>query len=802
MIENMVQEALDDSVKRNMTFFAKSTFIDRYPDVRDGFKPVARRILYVMKTLGLGSHGNTIKCAKIVGDVMGAYHPHGDSSIYGTLVGMAQPFGENYPEVSGQGNFGNPLGDPAAAYRYTEAQFSDYAVQMLVKDLNDEIVEFVPNFDNKTTEPSVLPASIPNILINGNYTIGGAAFNSSIPSHNLNDVCKLVIDYIKNPKMTNAEMGKRLIPDFPCGGVITNPAEVREYYTHNTQASIKMRGCFDIDEAHNCIHITELPWLVDGNTLKNEILKKFPKLRSVGIDMVTTDCEENTKTGDFKMSVTITYIKGTDPYKLMDLIASKTKFKSSAQLIFTCVIGGRLMVDCTIKDMLDEWLKFRRETVRKRLTRQIKEIYRETHVLEAILKVYGPELKKIFNYASDKGVDKQDVINWLMSNYGFSVLQATDIASMRMYEVTKRSKEELIARYNMLMGKMTELRALLNDSAIDQMIIADQQEAMKRFGRPRRTKVDGNAQEAIGTIEAPGIDLTLVLSNDNSVSVVRTEFLKMGVTIRGLPKTEGTRRQIMKYNTKDDILMIISNFGFIYRYDDVKSAIEMQTVASPKWLNLTAQFPRIGEKIAGLLPVNASDFENGIGDLVVLRPNGYMKRSGINVLPSRFVAKGTRVSTSPYEDGAQMVVRHIKPKDGEIIMQCDDNSKYHMYPLKDIVKHGRTAVGIKMHDADGIAIDIFEVNPKSDELVYFVCNDGHFGMKALKDIAPVKRNVSPKPMASKGRRDKPGVKCVGVGMITPRGTLVTTSDGVAKVYDLTSPQVISLPVGADGAFSL
>ena len=221
------EEELHDSVRRNMLFFAQASFVERYPDVRDGLKPIHRRIIYSIDKLSLTPKSSYMKCGKVVGVVMGDYHPHGDGPIYDTLVAMAQPFTMNYKIVDGQGNFGNLLGDSAAANRYTECRAAEYS-KIFTNDLSEETVHFVPNYSNTCLEPSVLPTMLPNILINGNYTIGAAAFNSSIPPHNLAEVIDVTIELMKKPKITNEYIGGKLLPDFPFGGIIVNPEEVPE----------------------------------------------------------------------------------------------------------------------------------------------------------------------------------------------------------------------------------------------------------------------------------------------------------------------------------------------------------------------------------------------------------------------------------------------------------------------------------------------------------------------------------------------------------------------------------------------
>lgn len=797
VIERIIEEAIDDSVKRNMTEFAKASFIDRYPDARDGLKPIARRIIYSMHQQGLTTTGGTKKCAKIVGDVIGTYHPHGDTSAYGALVAMAQPFGHNYPIVFGQGNFGNLLGDGAAAYRYTECKFAEFA-KMLIRDLSDEVVEYVPNFDNTTIEPTVLPAIVPNLLINGCYTIGGAAFNSSIPSHNLNDVCDLVIKLIENPDITNEKLCANLMPDFPFGAALINPEEVKQYYTKGTPASLKMIGKWTIDPTKNQIHITELPYLVDGNNLKTQITTRFPKLKDVGIEMINETCTTNpTDTLDF----IITYTRGTDPYKLIELLKQKTSLMSTAQLIFSCVINDELMVDCTIKDILVEWLTFRRMVVRKGIIRDIQKIYREVHILDALIGSYE-HLDDIIQMIRNSQ-SRDDAIQKLISKYRFTVLQANAISGMKLYELTKNSKQDLVDRRAYLSNQMNVYRSQLNDKSIDQIIIGEQLEAKKKFGRPRRTEIIRSYGTDFGEIE--GIDTVLSLNSGDSISVIRKKFLVQGFGGKSLAvnKSEVRRRKLYHYNTQDDELFAITNFGYIYKVELIKNTMESATVEVSKWTNLHLKIsPRIGEEIVELLPIPKARIEDGAGDIIMTFQNNNIKRMSVTNLPTRLQKVGTRFIPMVEGDLGSVLSNAIftSNKDTDSVVYTTSAGRYHLYELKQLTRSGKTSLGCSGTTDSNPIVDVNIIQP--NQMMFIVSGDGGYSVSNFDKLISKRRTSAPAKLDNRITGKDRAHSAYGVGPITAGGTLVTGMDGSFKVVDFNSASFQELTPVVDGSLSL
>jgi DNA gyrase/topoisomerase IV subunit A len=702
-------EEVGDSVKRNMIEFAKGTFGDRFPDVRDGLKVIARRLMYVMQVMQLTDHGRTIKNSKIIGSTIGDFHPHGDIAAYDAYVALAQPFTLNHPLVDPQGNFGNILGDSPAAARYPEGRFSEYGYQVLINDLNDEIVEYVPNYDSTTQEPTILPARLPNLIINGSYSIGGAAFISSIPPHNLIEVIDLTIKLIKDPTISNEILGDALLPDFPFGGIITNPTEIKNYYKYGTPARIKMECVYTIDTSARIIHITQLPYLVNANSVKDEILKKYPKLREIGIEEIILSCggkSTNIKTDELDMDMAITYTKGTNPERLMLMLKTKTAITSAAPLVFSCIIKNRLIIDCTLKDIFTEWIAFRREVIRKSLMRNMQKIYREQHILIARINSYE-SIKDILMLA--ESIDNKSIlIEKLIEIYHFSILQADAIANMKIYELSKHSKGELIERRNKLQEELHGYRTQLNDDAIDTMIIDDLTYLSKKFGRPRRTQIQMSY-----TVEPKHQTCKLIVARTQAMDMVSFINYDSLLKYKSIPRLSGITRSryindLYIYDSGTDYLFAISNYGNIYKLIDIERYIGTCISLSDKWETLAIKTtPRIGENVVGYCVIPKVNFEEGVGSIIIQSTDGFIRRLRVSVIPKRIPKNGTHIidikNTNHNMVHEVCGIYYLDPSKGLYIMYATHTGHLHLFPETKL-RYGSKITGSVQATATGHTI--------------------------------------------------------------------------------------------------
>lgn len=740
------EESLQDSVRSHMLDFASASFVERYPDVRDGLKPIHRRIIYSMYMLRLTPRSAFMKCGQVVGDVLGKYHPHGDSSIYGALVAMAQPFTINNTIIEGQGNFGNILGEGAAAMRYTECRFSEYS-RIFTDDLSEESVHFVPNYANRMDlkEPTVLPTQLPNLLINGNYTIGGAAFNSAIPPHNLRDVVDITIELMRNPKLTNEYVGGKLLPDFSFGGILTNPEDVSEFYKHGTPTSLKMLAKYHIDQEKREIHITELPYLVDGGTLKDEILKKFPKLKELGIEDINDDTDDSSP--DKWLDLCITYSKTANPKKLIEQLEAKTRMKNSAQLIFTCTIDGKLVENCNIKTLFIEWIRFRREIVRKVIVTEIQKYYRELHILEALIASYD-QMKNIIKIM-ESASSKEEIHNELIKVYHFTILQAQAIAGMKLYDLSRFGKDGLMKQYTEVKGKMDACRAKLTDKRIDEIIISELTDLKTRFGRPRRTTLlyRHNKPTSIPNEEIP-VDMFVSCNTDNAISVIRKDKLLLKDTHRVLTSRSLEVKSIQAYNTRDDVLLAVTNHGYLYKLDQVNDFVHGSTIESVKWEQLQIQStPRMNEVIVSLLVVPKNKFEDRAGDIIIVTEGNMIKRMELSVLPVRIPSNGSRIIQVPETANLNnyiQVCKYLDQETGIMLAYTNSAGQVHVYPYSQLRSVGKTAGSVL---ASTSALPITDVSLcKETDIIYLCRSNGDLLAAPVAEIPQKRRAKAPYKM--------------------------------------------------------
>lgn len=782
MLTNAIE--LSTAVEENMIDFAKSGFVDRYPEIVDGLKPVLRRILYAMTSEAhLTDKSGTIKCAKVVGDTIGTFHPHGDTSAYGSLVAAAQNFTINYPLIDGQGNFGSILGDGPAAYRYTECRFSKYGYQCLIKDLNEESVEFVPTFDNRATEPSVLPSAVPNLIINGTYAIAPAAFNTSIPPHNLGEVIDITIALIKDPTISNDTIGDNLLPDFPFGGILVNPEEVREYYKNGTPASIKMVAKYEIDRDKHEIHIYELPYLVDGNTLKNEINTKFPKLKEVGIDDITPGCTEN------EMDFVITYSKNANPDKLIQLLMQKTRLSATAQLMFTCTLFGKLKVNVTLKEMFTEWIAFRRGVVRKNIMHQMQKIFREMHILEALINSFD-KLDQIIAMIR-KASSKDEIVQNLINSYKWTVLQANAIASMKLFELSRRSKDELITTHGKLQQEMVRLRASIGSKAIDDAIIAELEAFKSEFARPRRTQIQfGNVQGNVSNLDHDYLIATLTDTKD--VNILRLDAVSHGSKrMANIGKTKKIKR-VYKYNPHKDYLFAVSNFGYIYKVQDIQEYITISTLDITSWRPVTIDLsPRIGEMLVDIIVIPKALYESGTGYLIAYDSEHMIRKIPISSVPQRFSKTGYQIVK--FKGNESVILGKYIPYQKDTLIGYGNSSGYvHVYPLTLLPDATKLTGAVKISSS---SLPVFppSIFDKKDKY-YFVLAGGTIVTGDVENVAIRKFGSTPASLHIAGRK-QPHMIAIHFGCLPKNGVALIAADG--NVYIGSTP-----PQGCVGSVEL
>jgi DNA gyrase subunit A len=491
---------IEDEMKRSYMDYAMSVIIGRaLPDVRDGLKPAHRRVLYGMKMMGLASNRGYRKCAKIVGEVMGNYHPHGDASIYDTLVRLSQDFNMRYPLVDGQGNFGSIDGDPPAAMRYTEARLQALSDDVM-DDLDKETVDFVPNYDETTEEPTVLPAHIPNLLVNGSSGIAvGMATN--VPPHNLREVIDGVVWAIETEQETGVKLARteklqglmNFIkgPDFPTGGYVVGRSGISAAY-RTGRGAILMRARASIEQAkkgdRQSIVITEIPYQVNKARLIEKIAELVGEKTIEGISDLR---DESDREG---MRVVIELKRGEVPEVILNNLYKHTQLQQSFGVIMLAIVGGRPKV-LNLAELVESFIDFRREVVIRRTQFELRKAEARYHILEG-LKIALDNLDAVIKLIrASKTVP--EAREGLITQFSLSQLQAQAILDMQLQRLTGLERQKILDEMAELLKTIERLRAILgSERLLMQVIVGELREVRDKYGDDRRTElIDGDAGE-------------------------------------------------------------------------------------------------------------------------------------------------------------------------------------------------------------------------------------------------------------------------------------------------------------------
>ena len=621
---------IEDEMRRSYMDYAMSVIIGRaLPDVRDGLKPAHRRVIYGMRLMGLASNRPYRKCAKIVGEVMGNYHPHGDASIYDTLVRMAQSFNMRCPLVDGQGNFGSVDGDPPAAMRYTEARLKALA-DALMADLDKETVDFVPNYDETTEEPTVLPAPYPNLLVNGSAGIAvGMATN--IPPHNLREVIEgavWVVEHPNEPREAKEGSLLKLVygPDFPTGGFIVGHQGIAQAY-RSGRGSITMRARTTIEPAQKgdrvSIIVTEIPYQLN----KARLIEKIAELaREKVIEGITDLRDESDRDG---MRILIELRRGEVPEVVLNNLYKHTQLQTSFGIIMLAIVAGRPRV-LTLLDMIEHFVEFRREVVRRRTEFELRKAEARAHVLEG-LKIALDHLDAVIKLI--RGAKTPSVARvGLMEQFDLSQIQAQAILDMQLQRLTGLERQKIVDELADLLKTIERLRAILESEALLMEIVVNElREIQNSYGDERRTKIID--EEGEFSIE------DLIAEEDMAITVSNTGYVKRTAITQYRNQRRGGKGRIGMRTRDEDFLthlfvasthayiLIFSDSGRVYwlkvhEIPDVGPAGRGKAIA-----NLVELGP--GERIAALQAVREWPEEDGERFVVMGTRKGVVKRTDL-----------------------------------------------------------------------------------------------------------------------------------------------------------------------------
>jgi DNA gyrase subunit A len=691
--QNKIPVNIEDEMKRSYMDYAMSVIIGRaLPDVRDGLKPAHRRVLYGMKTMGLAATRGYRKCAKIVGEVMGNFHPHGDASIYDTLVRMAQDFNMRSPLVDGQGNFGSIDGDPPAAMRYTEARLKAIGDEMMT-DLDKETVDFIPNYDETTEEPSVLPAPFPNLLVNGSAGIAvGMATN--IPPHNMGEVIEAAIWTIESAQSdappTLSEKQRKLLelvpgPDFPTGGYIIGRHGIQQAYLTGRGAVI-MRAKTEIEVSkkgdRSSIVITEIPYQVN----KARLIERIADLvREKTIEGISDIRDESDRDG---MRIVIDLKRGEVGDVILNNLYKHTALQSSFGIIMLAIIGGRPKV-LSLVELIDNFVEFRREVVRRRTEFELRKAEARRHILEG-LKIALDHIDAVIaliRAAKNPGEAREG----LMTQFSLSQIQAQAILDLQLQRLTGLERQKILDELAELLKLIERLLAILSsDKLVMQIIVGELRRVQDKYGDARRTEI--LAEEGEFRIE------DLIAEEDMAITVSNTGYIKRTAITNYRNQHRGGKGRIGMRTREEDFvshLFVASTHAYIMIFSDRGRAYWLKVHEIPDVgpdgrgkaiANLVSM--EEGERIAALLAVKEFEDDKFI---VMGTRNGVIKKTELSAFSN---PRAGGIIAMGVEEGDAVIAANVSDGKGEIFIGTRDGMAIR-FPEADVRSMGRAAYGVR-----------------------------------------------------------------------------------------------------------
>jgi DNA gyrase subunit A len=563
---NIEPRALEDEMRNAYLDYAMSVIVGRaLPDVRDGLKPVHRRVLFAMNEAGLGPTRPYVKSARIVGDVMGNYHPHGDASIYDTLVRLAQDFSMRHMLVDGQGNFGSIDDDDAAAMRYTEARLTRIAMEM-VRDIDMDTVDFVPNYDGSKQEPTVLPSRFPNLLVNGGTGIAvGMATN--IPPHNLEEVIGATVAFLENPEITTEELLTHIQgPDFPTGGIIMGRAGVRDAY-ETGRGKVKVRARAHIEEIHQgkeALIVTELPYAVKKGGDNGLITKIAELVREKKIPEISDLRDETDRRG---MRLVIELKRAVNPKVVLNKLYKHTPMQSTFGVNMVALVDG-VPRTLSLREVLHAYVAHQREVIVRRAKFELAQKEARAHVLEGLL-IALDNLDAVIEVIR-RSTNRETAREQLVAQFSLSQIQASAILDLRLSQLTALETDAIKQEHADVTERIRELRELLGDESNVRALIKEELlEISERFADPRRTEIAPSEDEL--DIEDLIADQQMVITITKSGYIKRVPLAtyrqqrRGGVGITGMDLKEGDYIEHLFVCSTHDFLLFFSNRGKVYR---------------------------------------------------------------------------------------------------------------------------------------------------------------------------------------------------------------------------------------------
>jgi DNA gyrase subunit A len=747
--EKIIQINIEDEMKSAYIDYSMSVIVSRaLPDVRDGFKPVHRRVLYGMQDLGVFSNRPHKKSARIVGEVLGKYHPHGDSSVYDTMVRMAQPWSLRYPLVDGQGNFGSVDGDSPAAMRYTEARLRKIAEEML-DDLEKETVDFRPNFDDSLQEPSVLPTKIPNLLVNGAAGIAVGMATNMAP-HNLTEVVDGTIAYIENRDITPEELLNYIkAPDFPTGGIIYGYEGVRDAFLTG-RGRVVIRGKAEIEEENGReqIIVTEIPYQVN----KAEMIKKIADLvNDKKIEGISDLRDESDRNG---MRIVFEIKRDAIANVVLNKLYKFTQLQTSFSVNNICLVDGRPRL-LNVRDLIQEFVEFRHEVVIRRTRYDLRKAEERAHILEGLI-IASDNIDEVIEIIKTSS-SPDDARDRLATRFGLSDIQTRAIVDMRLRQLTGLEQDKLRAEYDELMKLIADLKDILDKEERRMQIIKDELlEVRDKYGDERRSSIEYSASEM--RMEDLIADEEVVVTISHAGYIKRTNLAEYKVQNRGGMGSKGSATRDQDFL---EHLFVATNHNYLLIFTEKGRCFWMRVYEIPEG-NKTSK----GRAIQNLINIPGDDKVKAYVKVLDLTDKDYVENNFIVMCTKQGVIKKTSleaysrprsngINAIGIRDNDELLEAKLTNGNNEIVLATSEGRaiRFNEATVRPMGRNASGVRGVSLTSPTDVVIgmicveDIFSTilvvsekgygkrtflnDPEDKEPVYRITNRGGKGVKTL-----------------------------------------------------------------------
>ena len=747
--EKIIQINIEDEMKSAYIDYSMSVIVSRaLPDVRDGFKPVHRRVLYGMQDLGVFSNRPYKKSARIVGEVLGKYHPHGDSSVYDTMVRMAQHWSLRYPLVDGQGNFGSVDGDSPAAMRYTEARLRKIAEEML-DDLEKETVDFRPNFDDSLQEPTVMPTKIPNLLINGASGIAVGMATNMAP-HNLTEVVDGIVAYIDNNDITPEELLQYIkAPDFPTGGIIYGYEGVRDAFLTG-RGRIVIRGKAEIEEENGReqIIVTEIPYQVN----KAEMIKKIADLvNDKKIEGISDLRDESDRNG---MRIVFEIKRDAIANVVLNKLYKFTQLQTSFSVNNICLVDGRPRL-LNVRDLIQEFVEFRHEVVIRRTRFELRKAEERAHILEGLI-IASDNIDEVIEIIKTSA-SPDDARERLANRFGLSDIQTRAIVDMRLRQLTGLEQDKLRAEYDELMKLIADLKDILDREERRMQIIKDElTEVRAKYGDERRSSIEYSASEM--RMEDLIADEEVVVTISHAGYIKRTNLAEYKVQNRGGMGSKGSATRDQDFL---EHLFVATNHNYLLIFTEKGRCFWMRVYEIPEG-NKTSK----GRAIQNLINIPGDDKVKAYVKVLDLTDKDYVENNFIVMCTKQGVIKKTSleaysrprsngINAIGIRDNDELLEAKLTNGNNEIVLATSEGRaiRFNESTVRPMGRNASGVRGVTLTSASDVVIgmicveDIFSTilvvsekgygkrtflnDPEDNEPVYRITNRGGKGVKTL-----------------------------------------------------------------------